>query len=129
MSEPDPETIPTSGGDGAVIKNFHGSLPDWCSGNAIGNNTVWNIASNPMDFDLVSTPETTLVLAGCYDKNYPTNGPHSAVDGFINCVEKFSDKVVSLYDTNCYKKYKGEFLKGKKFRYFIFYEFSHGNTK
>lgn len=129
LSEPDPETIPTSGGDGEVIKNFHGSLPEWCSGNAIGNNTVWNIASNPMDFDLVSTPETTLVLAGCYDKNYPTNGPHSAVDGFINCVEKFSDTVVRLYDTNCYNTYKDEFLKGKKFRYFIFYEFSHGNTK
>lgn len=129
LSDPDPETIPTNGIDGSVIKSFHGSYPDWFSNGGIAASKEWSIASTPMDFDLVLTPETTYVIAGCFDQDNPNNGPHAAVDGFIECVEKFSDHVVKLYDKDCYSKYKTEFLKGKKFRYFIFYEFSHGNVK
>lgn len=75
----------------------------------------------------VSTPETTYLLVGSYDMNYPDNCPWSI------------SLVFPKYTTNCdqYKLLKnGEclnggftnaFKTGLKYRFFIFFEFSHGN--
>lgn len=129
LDEPDPETIPTNGGDGTLIKNFHKSLPEWCSGNSIASSTAWNIASNPMDFDLVSTPETTYILAGAYDEQQPNDPDRDAPDGFVRCTKLFSDNIEVMYGRDCYERYGDKFLEGVKYRYFMFYETSHGSTR
>ena len=74
----------------------------------------------------VSTPETTYYLIGSYDSNNPDNcvwHADSLLTDYVN-----SDNKVWTKNTECYKgKFKELYEKGKKYRFFIFYEMSHGN--
>lgn len=77
----------------------------------------------------VSTPETTYFLAGSYDKDHPsicTWGVGTAVIPYVkNC-----DNIKTLKNTACCNGgYTKLFKEGIKYRYFIFYEFSHGNVR
>lgn len=76
----------------------------------------------------VSTPETTYYLIGSYDMNYPDNCPWHADSLLTNYVN--SDNKVWTKNTECHDgKFKELYEKGKKYRFFIFYEMSHGGTR
>ena len=74
----------------------------------------------------VSTPETTYYLIGSYDMNYPNNctwHADSLLTDYVN-----SDNKVWTKNTECARgKFKKLYEKGKKYRFFVFYEFSHGS--
>lgn len=75
----------------------------------------------------VSTPETTYLLVGSYDMNYPDNCPWSISLVFpkytINC-----DQYKLLKNGECLNGgFTNAFKTGLKYRFFIFFEFSHGN--
>ena len=73
----------------------------------------------------VSTPETTYYLIGSYDfKNADHCVWHadSLLTNYVN-----SDNKVWTKNSECYNgKFKELYEKGKKYRFFIFYEMSHG---
>ena len=129
IDEPEPETIPSSGSNSIQIQQFHGSLPEWYS-NGIASSTEWDLQSMPLDFDLISTPDTTFVLVGGYDERNPDHPPMQAIDGMYSILSQYSDHNVKITGRACLAGgYKNHFFEGKKYRYFIFFEFSHGAPK
>lgn len=111
-------------------KTYEGYDPGWTgdfSGiPAINNRPGAGWALNLAD---ISTPETTYLLVGSYDMNFPENCPWEITSIFpkhmTNC-----DQYTLLKNQECingnYTKY---FTQGLKYRFFVFYEFSHGNSK
>ena len=73
----------------------------------------------------VSTPETTYYLIGSYDFKHQNNcvwHADSLLTDYVN-----SDNKVWTKNTECASgKFKELYEKGKKYRFFVFYEFSHG---
>lgn len=73
----------------------------------------------------VSTPETTYYLIGSYDEKHPdscTWHADSLLTDYVN-----SDNKVWTKNSECASgKFKKLYEKGKKYRFFVFYEFSHG---
>lgn len=77
----------------------------------------------------ISTPETTYYLQGSYDVNYPDNCVKSSnkiLKPYIN-----SDNIVSFWNKECItsSNFEKAFINGKKYRFFIFHENSHGNVR
>lgn len=127
LDEPDPETIPSTGLDANSFKTYHGnSFPEWYS-SGMKTPTAWNLDSTPFDFDNVSTPDTTYVLVGGYDERNPNDYPKACRD-MLGYFSPYSDHVFETWNTECKGgRYKSLFKNGTKYRFFIFYEFSHGN--
>lgn len=76
----------------------------------------------------VSTPETTYYLIGSYDLKNSNNCVWQA-DGILTDYVN-SDNKVWTKNAECYNgKFKELYEKGKKYRFFVFYEMSHGGTR
>lgn len=79
----------------------------------------------------ISTPETTYYLQGAYDDNGVKHySPVKQADEVLRpIIEKNCDNIVSLWDYDCRDgKFTKAFQDGKKYRFFIFHEQSHGNN-
>lgn len=126
--EPDAETPPSKAVDQTSIAAFHSGGFDWyANGNAV-TPTSWNIASQPMDFGLVATPDTTYVIVCGYDMKYSTD-PYEVGTKLFPIFKEFSDH--AFYYDRCSgsnKKFLPGVTEGLKYRYLIFFEFSHGNS-
>ena len=76
----------------------------------------------------VSTPETTYYLIGSYDFKHPDDcvwHVDSLLTDYVN-----SDNKVWTKNTECANgKFKELYEKGKKYRFFVFYEMSHGGNQ
>ena len=76
----------------------------------------------------VYTPETTYVLVGAYDERNPSDYPKDVSNSIVPLLKPYGGVFAETYNSECKGgKFKSLFFEGKKYRYFIFYEFSHGN--
>lgn len=75
----------------------------------------------------ISTPETTYCLIAAYDSDHKESCSRTVDQVFAPYMEKRCDNVVKIWNTEAHDKFKAEFEKGLKYRYFVFYEFSHGS--
>lgn len=126
--EPDAETIPSKSVDASSIAQFHSGGFDWYANNNAVTPASWNIGSAPMDFGLVATPDTTYVLVCGYDMKYSTD-PVEVETKLFPIFQKFSDH--AFYYDRCNsgnKKFLPGIAEGLKYRYLIFFEFSHGGS-
>lgn len=78
----------------------------------------------------VMTPETTYMLIGSYDSNNPDNCPKDILNSLHEYMKLRCNRIECIWNRDCLNGgYKNLFFEGKKYRFFIFYEFSHGNNK
>lgn len=85
-----------------------------------------------LDLADVATPDTTYVLIGSYDIHNKTQCPLDSQTKFKPYVQPYTDHLVEVWNGDCTKKdggYSDLFKKGAKYRFFVFYEFSHGYEK
>lgn len=130
LDDVDPEEVPTTGLDQDSIKNYAKNLPWWYSGGKLAVGTSWTLTSSkPFDYIDVSTPETTYILFGGYDMNYPSNCPTQVHSKLVPEFKPYCnpENFQETYNEECANgKFMQLFGVGCKYRFFQFYEFSHG---
>ncbi len=127
----DPETIPTKTPDQTQLKSWAKATPWWWNGSspAAGSSLVLS-KSSPVNFQTVSTPETTYVLVGAYDERNPSNFPRAIQTTLAPIWKPYTDNFKETYNTTCKNgEFKRLFQEGYKWRHFICFEFSHGSPK
>lgn len=147
--KPDPETKPAKSGQSSLDtritqidvppywenppeKKVYANYDPNYSGDFSGIPNLMNRPNTQYMLNLadISTPETTYFLAGSYDMKNGTNGPKTVSSKIMPYIEKHCDNVKTIWDTACLNGgFRKLFEDGKKYRYFIFYEFSHGGNK
>jgi len=151
-SKPDPETVPTSttpkndiitaiaAMDGiqppyyenpSTLSGFYDYGGDSDFSGIETKNKREDGSNALLDLTNVSTPETTYFLYGSYDKKHPTNAVKQSDSVLRPRIERYCDNIKSIWNRDCINNdgFKNLFFDGKKYRYFIFYEHSHGNDK
>lgn len=125
----DPETIPTNAPNSTHLRSFAGELPWWWNGSAAAAGQSLDLSElSPINFQTVSTPETTYILVGAYDMKYPSQFPAQIRTALAPIWKSYSDNVRETYNAACVTgEFKRLFSEGYKWRHFICYEFSHGS--
>ena len=130
LDEVDPEEVPMTGLDQNSIENYSKSLPWWYSGGKLAVGAPWTLASSkPFDYIDISTPETTYILFGAYDERNPNSYPTKIHTALAPEFKKYcnAENFYETYNSECYNgKFMELFAVGCKYRFFQFFEFSHG---
>ena len=125
-AEPDPETVPSGAASKSGISAFHGRDPDWFRGSTPDAPAAWDPGAAPMNFRKVATPDTTYVLVCTYDMKQSSDPAETKTELFP-ILAQFSDHA-NFYDrcSSNNKHFMPGVAEGVKYRYFIFYMWSHG---
>lgn len=125
--EPDPETMPQKSATPSEIARFHTNGFDWYANGNLPTPSKWNIDDDPMDFGLVATPDTTYLLVCTYDEKMDKD-PVEIETKLFPILEPFSDH--AFFYKRCHRgnaHFLSGLAEGIKYRYLIFFEFSHGS--